>query len=444
MNPITQRGVLQKKFRIFIWLSLFVLLMEVIGGIVTNSLALLSDAGHVFIDLVALLLAYFALRLSTKASTEKFTFGYYRAEILAAIANGILLIFLTLYIFYLSYHRFLSPQKINGAEMFIIAFIGLVANLYVVIKMHGTEQENLNIRGAYLHILSDTVSSVGVVVAGALILITGNYIFDPIVSAMIGIFILVSCLRLIRESTNILMEAVPKNINIQQVTADFAEEYGFLLTKQTIQMYLTSKNLSLFKELCKKIQMLEGNDKPLLLKNPYDFPNFLFIKKMFPDAKFVFIHRHPFKTISSARSAMDILTQRKNPYGTQLLFGLNEKVYHPLLLYPLRLIFSRIPEISVIIITRITASWTNYYMKNVKKLPANDYVTITYEEFCMHPQATIETIMNKFSIPARNTFDASKLMKPRGKEVDPSVRKFQPFIYKSLKKYFDLFGYSNQ
>lgn len=235
-----------------------------------------------------------------------------------------------------------------------------------------------------------------------------------------------------------------RRIDNMKVTADFPEEYGFLLTKQTIQMYLTSKNLSLFKELCKKIQMLEGNDKPLLLKNPYDFPNFLFIKKMFPDAKFVFIHRHPFKTISSARSAMDILTQRKNPYGTQLLFGLNEKVYHPLLLYPLRLIFSRIPEISVIIITRITASWTNYYMKNVKKLPANDYVTITYEEFCMHPQATIETIMNKFSIPARNTFDASKLMKPRGKEVDPSVRKFQPFIYKSLKKYFDLFGYSNQ
>jgi len=194
--------------------------MEVVGGIYTNSLALISDAGHVLIDLLALLLAYFAMRLSKRASTKEFTYGFYRAEILAAVANGIILIFLTLYIFYQSYRRFLSPQTIHGPEMFIIAIIGLAANLYVVIRMQSDEKHNLNVRGAYLHVLSDTVSSIGVVIASVFIIVTGNYIFDPIVSALIGVFILISCLRLIRESTHILMEAVPEHIDLLKVSND--------------------------------------------------------------------------------------------------------------------------------------------------------------------------------------------------------------------------------
>jgi cobalt-zinc-cadmium efflux system protein len=215
-----QRTVLQKKFRIFIGLSVFVLLLEVIGGIVTNSLALISDAGHVLIDLIALLLAYFAMQLTKRAATKTFTFGFYRAEILAAVTNGVILILLTLYIFYQSYLRFLTVQKINGPEMFTIAIIGLVANLYVVLRMFNDEKDNLNVRGAYLHVLSDMVSSIGVVVTGFLIMVTGNYIFDPIMSALIGVFILISCLRLIRESTHILMEAVPEHIDLQKVSED--------------------------------------------------------------------------------------------------------------------------------------------------------------------------------------------------------------------------------
>ena len=215
-----QRDVLQKKFRIFIFLSSFVLVLEVAGGIYANSLALISDAGHVLIDLLALLLAYFAMRLSKRASTKEFTYGFYRAEILAAIANGIILIFLTVFIFYQSYLRFQHPQVINGPEMFIIAVIGLVANFYVILRMQGDERQNLNVRGAYLHVLSDTVSSIGVVVAGALIIVTGNYLFDPIMSALIGVFIFIGCIRLIRESTRILMEAVPPQIDLLQVSKD--------------------------------------------------------------------------------------------------------------------------------------------------------------------------------------------------------------------------------
>jgi cobalt-zinc-cadmium efflux system protein len=217
------RDVIQKKFRVFIWLSLFVLILEVAGGIITNSLALFSDAGHVLIDLLALLLAYFALRLARRGTTEQFTYGYYRAEILAAMANAIILFFLTLYIFYASYQRLLSPSPIKGPEMFVIAVIGLAANLYVVLKMHGDEKENLNVRGAYLHVLSDTISSIGVVIGGLLIIITGNYLIDPLVSAAIGVFILVNCLGLVRESVRILMEAVPKGMDLQQVSEDILQ-----------------------------------------------------------------------------------------------------------------------------------------------------------------------------------------------------------------------------
>ena len=226
MYYMMPRDILQKKFIIFILLSLFILLIELVGGIFTNSLALLSDAGHVLIDLLALILAYFSIRLSQKVATKKFTFGFYRAEILVAIINGSILIFVTLYILYESYIRFLSPQPIKGPEMLAIAIVGLLANLYVVIKMQGYEKENLNVRGAYLHVLSDTLSSVGVVIAGMLIVVTGNYIFDPIISAIIGLFILVGSLQLIRESTHILMEATPRNIDLEKLSKDIQKING--------------------------------------------------------------------------------------------------------------------------------------------------------------------------------------------------------------------------
>ena len=223
---MTSRDILQKKFRVFIWLSFFILLMEIIGGIFTNSLALLSDAGHVLIDLLALVLTYFSIRLSQKAATKKFTFGYYRTEIFSAIINGVVLIFVTLYILYESYIRFLSPQAIKGPEMLIIAIVGFLANLYVVVKMQGYEKENLNVKGAYLHVLSDMLSSVGVIIAGIIIVATNNYIFDSIISAMIGLFILVQSLSLIRQSIHILMEATPKNINLDKLSDDIKKIDG--------------------------------------------------------------------------------------------------------------------------------------------------------------------------------------------------------------------------
>jgi len=217
---MTPRDVLQGKFRIFIYLSLFVLLMEIVGGFLTNSLALLSDAGHVLVDLLALLVAYFSIRLSQKKAKGRFSFGYYRGEIFSAVINGMLLILIAVFILYESYSRLMSPQPIKGQEMLVISIIGLAANLYVVIKMHGYEKENLSVKGAYLHVLSDTLSSVGVVIAGTLIIVTGNYIFDPMVGGLIGIFIFINAFGLIKESSYILMEAAPAGIELQNVKKD--------------------------------------------------------------------------------------------------------------------------------------------------------------------------------------------------------------------------------
>jgi hypothetical protein len=233
-----------------------------------------------------------------------------------------------------------------------------------------------------------------------------------------------------------------RKIDSMKITADFAEEYGFLLNEKTIHMYLSPKNISLFTELCKKIQYLAGNTKPILLKNPYDFSNFLFIKQQFPNAKFIFIHRHPLKTISSTLKAFQVIFQKKHFYMARLS-RMYEKFYPiPLLLQPFRLIFLKIPELGVVYITRTTAKATKYYRENIKKLPQEDYIAITYEDFCAHPQKTIEDIMQKLSLKISTPLDASALMNPRKVNIDENVRKIQLHIYRSMKGYFDMFGYT--
>jgi hypothetical protein len=232
-----------------------------------------------------------------------------------------------------------------------------------------------------------------------------------------------------------------RGIDRLKVTADFAEEYGFLLSTKTVQMSLTPQNIVLFQEMCKKIQCIAENEKPILLKNPFDFPNFLYIKQVFPNARFVFIHRYPFKTISSTLKAMTVLLKKKNPYTIQLSEFYNKLFRIPVLLHFFRFFFSKIPEVGVFFIASSSAKATNYYVKNIEKLPKDDYISITYEEFCSHPQKTIEDIMNALSLTMINTVDAGSLMDPRKVDIDPSVRRLRRFIYLRMKRYCEMFGY---
>lgn len=219
-------GKSERAIKLAFILIAFITLVEFIGGVLSNSLALFSDAGHMFTDSLALALTLLALKLSQKPATSTKTYGYLRMEILAAMTNGAALIFISLYIFYEAYHRFLNPPIVNSSLMLAIATIGLLANLLGIFLLRKASQENLNIRSAFLHIASDALSSIGVIFAGAVILYTSWLIIDPVVSVLIGILILISALKLVSEATNILLEGVPKHIDVNLLVEEVKRSPG--------------------------------------------------------------------------------------------------------------------------------------------------------------------------------------------------------------------------
>jgi cobalt-zinc-cadmium efflux system protein len=193
------------------------MIVEVIGGIVTNSLALLSDAGHMLSDAAALGLSLAAFYIGEKASDKGKTYGYKRFEILAAFINGITLILVSLYIFWEAYHRFIDTPMVSPGMM-VIAIIGLVVNIIVAwILMRGDTEHNLNVRSAFLHVLGDMLGSVGAVAAGLLIYFFNWNLADPIASVMVAILIVISGWRVTKDSIHILMEGSPKGIDTEEV-----------------------------------------------------------------------------------------------------------------------------------------------------------------------------------------------------------------------------------
>jgi cobalt-zinc-cadmium efflux system protein len=192
-------------------------IVELAGGLISNSLALIGDAGHMFTDTLALGLSLFALNLAKRPASQTKTYGYYRAEILAALINGTILVLVSAYIFYEAYHRFVEPPEVRGGLMLIVAAIGLAANVVGISILRSASRGNLNVKGAFLHMWSDTLSSIGVIAAGAIIFVTGRTIADPIISIIIGLLILRGAGGLVLESINILLEAVPKHLDVGQI-----------------------------------------------------------------------------------------------------------------------------------------------------------------------------------------------------------------------------------
>jgi cobalt-zinc-cadmium efflux system protein len=193
------------------------LLVEVAGAIATGSLALLADAGHMLTDVAALALALGAFWLSARPATPERTFGYYRVEVLAAAVNAATLVLIAFYIFYEAYQRLWNPPAVESGPMLAVAVAGLVANLasaWVLGRGHG---DNLNARGAFLHVLGDLLGSVGALLAAAVMLATGWYYADPIASVLIGLFTLWSGWRLLRESVDVLLEATPRGVDVRAI-----------------------------------------------------------------------------------------------------------------------------------------------------------------------------------------------------------------------------------
>lgn len=224
--PRFRWGAAQRGLSIAILITATVMVVEVVGGILSNSLALLSDAGHMFTHFIALGLALLAIRVARRPATRTKTYGYYRAEILAALANGIILLFLSLYIFYEAYLRFLQPPEVEGPIMLGVAIVGLGANFAVLLALRRTRSESINIRGAFLHVLSDTLSSVGVIIAGVIIIFAGVYVVDPLVGFLIGAMVLIWAIGLIREAGGVLLEAAPKHIDVREITREVKKVKG--------------------------------------------------------------------------------------------------------------------------------------------------------------------------------------------------------------------------
>ena len=198
-------------------ITVIVMVVEVIGGFIANSLALLSDAGHMLTDVMALLLSLIALQLALRPPSLTKTFGLYRMEILAALINGATLILISVFILYEAYQRFRSPVVVETRIMLLVAAVGLVANGLAAWAMMRANKENLNMRGAYLHILGDAFSSLGVIGGGLVIYFTGWFIVDPIISLGICLVILRGAFVLVKDSVNILLEAVPKEVDLEVV-----------------------------------------------------------------------------------------------------------------------------------------------------------------------------------------------------------------------------------
>ena len=205
----------QLKFAIFL-LSL-TLVAEVVGGFLTHSLALLADAGHVFMDLFALGLSLGMALLARRPATSTRTYGWHRAEILAALVNGVLLLVLSLALFHEAWERMHTYGEILSTPMLVVAGVGLAVNIVIALRLHGHHGEDLNLRSAYLHVLGDAGASAGVVAAAIVISLTGWNMIDPLISAGIGALILIGSVRLIFHAGHILLEAVPTRLSLSLV-----------------------------------------------------------------------------------------------------------------------------------------------------------------------------------------------------------------------------------
>ena len=216
-HRVPLRGESRRRMAAVLWITAAMMVAEAVGGWLAGSLALLADAGHMLADVVALGLALVVTHLAERPATAERSYGLVRLEILAALVNGTLLIAIAVGIVLEAYQRFRAPLAIHGWLLLAIASIGLIANVTGAAILHRGHAHSLNQRGAYLHVVSDLLGSVGAIAAGIIVLATGWTAADPLISVLIALLILGSAWRLVRESTDILLEATPAHIPLGEV-----------------------------------------------------------------------------------------------------------------------------------------------------------------------------------------------------------------------------------
>jgi cobalt-zinc-cadmium efflux system protein len=207
----------KKTLTVVLALTAVFMLVELAGGLISNSLALIADAAHMLTDVGALGLSLFVLWFSRRPARPEKTYGYLRLEILAALINGVMLVVIAIAIFWQAYERVLQPEDVEGGLMLGVSIAGFIVNVIAARMLHSSADHNLNLRAAYLHVIGDLVGSAGAIIAAILILTTGLVIADPIISIAVGLLILYSSWNLVRESVDVLLESVPSHIDLSAV-----------------------------------------------------------------------------------------------------------------------------------------------------------------------------------------------------------------------------------
>jgi len=218
----------ERRVRLVFGITLTLLVIEVLGARITNSLALLADAGHLFTDVAGVGLALFAIGIAGRPANDERTFGMYRTEILAAVVNAILLSAVAAFVLFEAWRRFLDPPEVEGGLMLVVATAGLIANAVSLWLLHDAQRQSLNMRGAYLEVLGDMLGSAAVVVAAGVVALTGSFRADPIASAFVGLLIIPRTWKLLRDAVDILLEGTPKDVDLAEVRRHILEADGVL------------------------------------------------------------------------------------------------------------------------------------------------------------------------------------------------------------------------
>jgi cobalt-zinc-cadmium efflux system protein len=266
-EPISEideyKNVAKNRLVLSMVVTAVVMVAEVVGSVLTGSLALGSDAGHMSTHLFALIISFVAIVIAAKNPCHHRTFGFYRAEILAALFNSLFLFAVTVYIFYEGVIRLLNPQPVLGTEMLLVALLGLAANGISIILLRGSAHNDLNVKGAFLHMFADTASSVAIIIGAVIVSLTGWYIIDPILGIGISIIIFVWAWGLLRDSINVLLETAPKGMTTDVITEELKENIHAIIEVTDLHIWeITSGMYSLTAHVT-----ISGGDTKQILKD---------------------------------------------------------------------------------------------------------------------------------------------------------------------------------
>ena len=268
----TYRSVERNRLILSLIITSTVMVLEIIGGILTNSIALISDAGHMFTHCFAIGISLLAIYIARNPPCHHKTFGLYRSEVLAAFINGLFLLPVVALIIYEAILRILYPQEILGFYMLIIAIIGLTVNITSILLLQGSNKSDLNVRAVVSHMLADAVSSIGIVIVAIIIFYTEWTILDPIVSIGISIIILHWALGILRESTRILLEMAPKGLNVHTISEDLQNKFKEILDLINVHLWTITPEMLVFSAhmiVADNVDMFSNQDSLLTKINDY-------------------------------------------------------------------------------------------------------------------------------------------------------------------------------